>query len=266
MTGKRWLAAAGLATLLAQAGCVTCCHTAAKTAYEVGPDCDIPLCDRQRVYAVLLGGLTGGMDTLRDGLAARGFTKVYVAPPGPVGWLEREMVRVCAEEPGARFVVVGSGLGCIGAKDLAAAGLAAGVPVDAVVYLDPAGVDAAAEAPTVVVQPGSVGETLPGARAVFVPSSAGGDLPAHPRSLDAVHRRMAESAGRVVHPPVVLGPEPDYPYAPPVRFLPADLGDPEAGPLSPLDPPARVGPYGVSWPNQRLGRPLPMPRKADPGP
>lgn len=268
MTGKRWLAAAGLATLLTQAGCVTCCHTASKAAYEAGPDCELPLCDRQKVYAVLIGGIAGGMDTVRDRLAARGFTKVYVAPVGPVGWLEREMVRVCAEEPGARFVVVGSGLGCVAAKDLAAAGVAAGVPVDAVLYLDPAWVDQAAAAPTVVVLSGSVSETLADTHTLFVPSAVPGDLPAHPRSTDAVYRQMALSAGRVVHPPAIGSPEPDYPYAPPLRFLPGvAVDDPaEVGPLSPVDNPTRTGPYGLPWAGQRVGRPLPMPRRADGGP
>jgi hypothetical protein len=263
MTGKRWLAAAGLAGLLAQAGCVTCCHTASKAGFEAGPGCEVPLCDRQKVYAVLVSGANPGMDALRDRLAARGFTKVYSVQVTHLGWVEREMVRVCAEEPGARFVVVGGDLGCLAAKDLAARGQAAGVPVDAVVLLGPVGVRSAAAARTVVVLPGGVAETLPGAETVFVPSAGQLDLPDHPRALDAVYRQLADAAFRVEHPPAVAPADPDYPHAPPLRFLPGvgapdDLG-PTAGPLSPVDSPSRVGPYGAAWPGQRL----PMPRKAD---
>ncbi|MBX9581382.1 MAG: hypothetical protein K2X87_13860 [Gemmataceae bacterium] len=263
MTGKRWLAAAGLAGLLAQAGCVTCCHTASKAGFEAGPDCEVPLPDRQKVYAVLVSGVSPGMDALRDRLAARGFTKIYSAPVTHLGWLEREMARVCAEEPGARFVVVGGDLGCLAAKDLAARGQAAGVPVDAVIFLGPVGIKSAAAAKTVVVLPGGVAETLPGAETLFVPSAGQFDLPDHPRAFDAVYRQLAASAARVEHPPTLAAAEPDYPHAPPIRFLPGvgvpdDLGA-VAGPLPPVDNPTRVGPYGAPWPGQKL----PMPRKAD---
>ncbi|MBX9624813.1 MAG: hypothetical protein K2X82_13490 [Gemmataceae bacterium] len=272
MAGKRWLGLVGLATLLANAGCVTCCHEASKVGYDAGPGCAVPLCDRQKVYAVLVNGLTpggsAGLDALRDRLAERGFTKVYVAQVVHAGWLEREMARVCADEPGARFVVVGYDLGCVAAKDIAERMAAAGVPVDALVYLDPAGVKTGAVVSrTVAVRSGGATAPVPHTETVYVPSAGHFDLPGCHASVEAVYRQMADAAFRVVHPPV-LGPAVTlYEHAPVVPFYPAEagpetLGSP-AGGLAPVDTPTRVGPYGVPWPGQREGRPLPMPRKAE---
>lgn len=269
MTAKRWAAAAVVGTLLGSAGCVTCCHTASKAGFEAGPECDLPLEARRKTYAVLLAGLAPGMDDLRDRLAARGFTKLYAAPVGSVGWLEREMVRLRAEEPSVRFVVVGADLGCPAAYDLARRGQLAGVPVDALVLLDPAGCKDldAGEARTVVVRSAAaITQEVRADETVHVPSAGRLDLPAHPRTTEAVVRQLTESALRVEFPPADGPPVATYPFPPPVRFLPGEPGDepvgPAAGPLAPVDRPSRVGPYGLPWPGQGkdAGQPLPTPR------
>lgn len=269
MAGKRWLVVAGVATLLANAGCVSCCHKSSKVGFDAGPSCAVPLCDRQKVYAVLLNGVTpggsAGLDALRDRLAERGFTKVYSAQVVHAGWLEREMARVCADEQGARFVVVGYDLGCVSAKDVAERMTAAGVPIDALVYLDPLGVKTgAAVSRTVVVRSGGVAAPVPHTEAVYVPSAGHFDLPDHPSTVEAVYRQMADAAFRVMHPPTSGPAALAYEHAPVVPFYPWEEGPealgPPAGGLAPVE---KVGPYGVPWPGQREGLPLPMPRRAD---
>lgn len=267
MTGqRRLLAAAVLSSVLSAAGCLTCGHTVCRPGLEAGPDCPVPLADRQRVYAVLVNGLAvdgpAGLAGLRDELAAQGFTKVYSGEVchGPV--LAAEVRRVHRDDPAARFVVVGFSLGGPVAAQLAEGAAAAGVPVDALVLLDPVGVRST-EVPgvrTLVVRSGGPVGRVEHAEVVYVPTAGHYTLPAHPRTVQAVGRLMAESAARVEHPPAVTPTEVEFADAPPARrpTPPEAFGDPEwlfleeatgpvGQPLGPVAPPARRTVYGMPW-------------------
>lgn len=267
MTGqRRRLAAAVLSLVLPAAGCFTCGHAVCRPGLEAGPDCPVPLADRQAVYAVFVNGFAvngpAGMAGLRAELAALGFTKIYAgeACHGPV--LAAEVGRVHRDDPAARFVVVGYSLGGPVAANLAEGVAAAGVPVDALVLLDPVGVRST-QVPgvrTLVVRSGGPAGAVEHAEVVYVPTAGHYTLPAHPRTVQAVSQMMAESAARVEHPPAVARVEAEFADAPPARrpTPPEAAADPEwlfleeaAGPIGrpigPVAPPARRTVYGMPW-------------------
>ena len=82
MTAKTWGLAALLATVLANTGCVTCCHKSYQKALQNGAECDLPAPCRNQVYVFLIHGVTPstecGLSTLRVKLAESGFAKVGV--------------------------------------------------------------------------------------------------------------------------------------------------------------------------------------------
>jgi hypothetical protein len=233
MTGKRALVAAAVAVLLAAPGCVSCGHHVCKPAREAGPDCPIPLRDRQQVYVVLVNGLTpggpSGLEGLRDRLADQGFTKVYCGQLCHAVWLGQEMRRVHKEEPAARFIVVGYDLGGAAALRLAADARTDGLPVEALVLLDPMGKpkDAGCAVRTVLVCSGSGTSPFPHSESLSVPDAGHFSLPTHPQTVAVVCDLLGEVASRVEHPAVY---DPDgtvyYEHAPPARPVP---GPPPGG-------------------------------------
>jgi hypothetical protein len=306
MTGKAWLAAVSVGLLLGGSGCMTCCHQSAKVALEVGPTCDIPACDRQHVYAFLVNGITPalptGLEGLRDRLADRGFVKTYYGQLCHAPWYYYEMKRLHRENPSARFVVVGYDFGCAAASALAADAVQAGVPVDAVVLLDPVGKQpmGGCATRTVLVRCGC-GEPAPHTESAAVPGANHFTLPAHPRTVDLVHDLLKESAVRVVHPEALDANVWGHEYAPPPRDLAVpppgfapdwlflhDHAGPHAVPLTPVpenpllpgpiapallprggvvQPPIVVPvhpvPFVIPNPVPPPGLPLPAPRKLD---
>ena len=205
MTGKKWLAAVGVGVLLAGSGCVTCCHKAAKTTLEVGPACDVPLCDRQHVYVVMVNGATPampcGLEGLRDKLAEAGFAKVYCGQLYHALWFEWEMARVHECDPAARFVLVGYDFGGPVAAGMARAALAKGIPVDAVFLLDPVGKVqmGGCATRTILVRSGACPEASPHTESVAAAGANHFTLPTHPQTVASVCGVLKEVAVRVEH-------------------------------------------------------------------
>ena len=220
MIGRRWALVAGLATLLLDSGCVSCGHQVCKPALDAGPYSEAPLCDRRHVYAFLINGLTpagsSGLDGLRVQLAERGYEKTYRGELCHAGWMEREMKRVRACDPSARFVVIGYDFGCSAASALARNATRQGLPVDAAILLDPVVLgEVGSRSPrTVVIRSGiAVGDE--GAECVCVPTGSHWTLPTNARTVDAIGEVLKGVAANVVHPPVVQEAEFEYEDAPP---------------------------------------------------
>jgi hypothetical protein len=80
MSRKRWMLALAAALSAASTGCISCDHTAHKTALAAGPHCELPACERNKVYVFMLNGLappsSSGLDGLRARLAEQGFSKI----------------------------------------------------------------------------------------------------------------------------------------------------------------------------------------------
>lgn len=283
MTAQAWLVGVGVGLLLTGSGCVTSCHQAAKASLEAGPNCEVPLCDRQHTYAVLLNGLTPtGLDGLRDQLAKHGFTKVYSADLCYVWWLEWEMRRVFREDKSARFVLVGYDLSAPSVLGMAREATRNGLAVDSVVLLDPVATQLAASSSTrtIVVRSAGDCELVPHMETVAVPEAGHFTLPTHPKTVAAVCAALNDTAARIVHPPVYsiaekneLLPLPrpisatSPPVAPEWQFL-DDQPGPHSVPLTPYPcdrPLPNLPPGGIdgTMPGQAI--PLPAPRKVGEG-
>src|SRR5881398_138047 len=116
-----WPGLVAAAVLAGGGGCATCHHRACGPALEAGPDCPLPVYNRQHVYVFLVNGLTpGGLDGLRDRLNEHGFVKVYSGQLPHAIWMGYEMRRLAKEEPEARFVLVGRHVGAAAVAKLAA--------------------------------------------------------------------------------------------------------------------------------------------------
>jgi pimeloyl-ACP methyl ester carboxylesterase len=225
MIRKQFAAGVGLALLFAGSGCISCGHESCHLAIEAGPHCGVPQSDRRHVYTILINGLdpTGGLDALRLKIAERGFEKIYRVELCHTGWLWREMKRVQKCDPAARFVLVGYGFGCTAAVGLAKDAAREGLPVDAVVCLDPAGVKdlAGCAERVVVIRSGPAaaeeGDCLHVACGHF-------SLPTQVETVDAIAVVLAETAGRIEHPVSEEIPMFWHPDAPPIRdyTLPED--------------------------------------------
>jgi hypothetical protein len=232
MTGKRWLLLAVVGTLLGGSGCVSCNHQAQKLALDAGPDCPILLADRQRVYLFMVNGTTPcGLDSLRDVLARQGYPKVASAQFYQVVWLAREMRRIHCEDPAARFVVLGYSMGGPAAARLAVEALAEGLPIDALILLDPVGKPDPGGCPirTLLVNSGSLATAVPHSEGYIVPDSGHFRLPSHPQTVAIVVQLLSEVAA-LVGQGEVIAPVVEWLYedAPPLRAFP--VADPNTPP------------------------------------
>jgi hypothetical protein len=230
MTGKNWLAAVGLGMALISSGCVTCCHESAKAILEAGPTCDVPHCDRQKAYAVFIDGVNPfGLCLLRDRLAENGFAKVYCGNMAHAGWFKREIVRVHADDPSTRFVIVGYEMGCSDANGIAADVMEAGVPVDAVILVAPVATRSMRSCPArrILVTCGYDVPETPHSERCTVCDANPFTLPTHATTVGLVLNVLKESASRVEHPPVYEFPTLRYEHAaPPVIPSPIPPGAP----------------------------------------
>ncbi len=230
MITERGLMAAVVAVSLGSAGCVNCSPVACqKLSIAAGPTCDTPQTGRQKVYVYLMDGLpvpfTRGLDGLRPELYARGYSKVASGTVLHSAWMAKEMKRTHADDPNARFVVVGYDHGAVSAARLASDVAGGGVPVDALVLLDPSGKTATASGVrTVVIRSGHKADQGAGAESVVLPATHFG-LPSHEATVAKVCEILDESATRAwleqPHPTEVVGW--DYEHAPEPLAKPRDV-------------------------------------------
>lgn len=225
---------AGLAltfALLASLGCTTCPHRAAFDALATDADQSCTYGQRNHVVAVVIGPETvfdlGGVGTFSKSLNEAGFARIYRGGILHANWLNREVQRTYEDDPETRFVVIGYDLGCRTARHLAVDLANSGVPVDAVVLLDPLAVDSNRALPvnvevTVVRSHGWTGNPVPDAVESIVPGVGHYDLLASSETLGTVVAALSTVAQRVAvtsvavtaNRPAHLGPEWDFVLGP----------------------------------------------------
>ena len=153
MTGKLWLILLALVPAAIGVGCVSIRHEAAEEAVHPGVPLPHPPFVRQRIYLFMMNGYDhlelARMLRLRDQVCEHGFPKVYYAQREDVDWYYREVRRVAHDDPDARILFLAYGAAADRIRTLASDAVRDGLPVDAVIFLDPVGLN------------GNLAETLP---------------------------------------------------------------------------------------------------------
>jgi hypothetical protein len=279
MSRRRWVSGTVAALVLASAGCTACETKCYERAVEHAPECTLPHAARAQVYVYMIHGLTPptdtGLEALRLKLSEFGFAKTAEAEfaAAPLAALEIKRTRKC--EPDARFVLLGYDVGGVAAAALARDLSAKGVPIDALVLLDPVACGAAGGVRTLLVTSGSASPAVPAAEHVAVPDAGHFTLPAHPATVAAITALLTDVAERNYRDPGDPIPYWSYKYAPEMRYVPRGntapewnfLGDTTETPPA-LAPPAAAptmrSPYlktpapAPSTPASPLGPPTPL--------
>lgn len=227
MTGQRTLAMAILGVLVAATGCVTCRHNGFAESMSACGTTPVPCPIRQEVYVFALNGADVcdicGLATLRDRLCVLGFPKVYVSSLPDYGWFQREVWRIHCSDPNARFVFVGVGVSAKCMMSMGSNLAREGVPVDAVVFLDPIGVSAnvSVGAPfrTVAIRSAKwPGTGLIAGENFENPNTSHFGLPGHEQTAAVINGILVDSAanvGPLEGPPVPMLPLYDSPLPTP---------------------------------------------------
>jgi hypothetical protein len=154
---RRWLRLLGscglAASLLAQAGCLSCCHPVPPPAPEQVMACHtVPTCCRSHVYIFLVDGLDPvgfcNFAGLHGYLTSLGYHSTYHGEMYHCFWFRSEICRIHQEDPEARFVLVGHGCGAKMARSMAHDLQADNINVNLMVYVDGNWLGSAAERPS----------------------------------------------------------------------------------------------------------------------
>lgn len=223
MSGRLGLIACILGSLLAGPGCVCCGHQSYGAAHEIGPECDIPTCQRNQVYVFAVSGIKASsllaLDALREELAHQGYAKVATGSPVHYWWMARTMREIHKEEPNAVFVLLGAEDGGPTAQKLAEQAVADGLPVAKVVLINGDGKKPA--------------KTTAEAWAFAIPTTYLGSVP----GVTAVLNEVALSTAPLV---TVTPAQWDYPHAPAPRPTLRARDEEWAFMFAPGTPPASV--------------------------
>jgi len=143
MTGKNLLFVGVWASIFSTTGCVIPGYEGARLAEQAGPECEIPLTQRNQVYTFVVGGNnpkeSTAMDKFRQGLNAKGYANVATGPSIYAWWMIGEMRRIHSETPNVVFIVVGLDSSASPAVKLSEKAAREGLPVHGVVIADPTG-------------------------------------------------------------------------------------------------------------------------------
>jgi predicted esterase len=140
---RSWQQVLGLCVLaagsLSAAGCMCGLHPIEPAAPEVVTACKAyPPCCRDHVYIFLIHGMDpldyANLTGLRDYLQALGFRKTYYGQLYHTLQFEKEMRRIHAEDPSARFVLVGFSFGANMVCYLTNSAKEENIPIDLLVY------------------------------------------------------------------------------------------------------------------------------------
>lgn len=137
----KWVASFLAVSAILLSGCTTNRYSGFNESLRPMGQSPVLAAARQSVYAFLMNGAdvleVGDFATLPHALSCAGYPKAYYGQSFDGDWFEREMHRIHAEEPDARFILVGYGSAAGPTRDLGSCVSQAGLPLDAVVYLDP---------------------------------------------------------------------------------------------------------------------------------
>jgi hypothetical protein len=225
------------AALAGSSGCLSFLNPVDPPPPPVAQTCrSLPRSARDHVYIFFINGLDpvdlGNLTGLRDYVQALGFCRTYYYQCYHGSQIRKEMCRVHAEDPDARFAVVGFSLGHNVGRGLAQTAEADGIRIDLLVCVSSNNlVDFSHERPENVDRyidlmvhgrdlgpsedPATERHNLKG----FVWHFGG---PSHPETLDVVRRELTVLASTV---PVVELPPPASPFQP--EGLPAPHAQPQ---------------------------------------
>jgi hypothetical protein len=126
---------------LVSVGCLKCHHRAYGECLQPVERVTTLAPARAKVYVFLTNGADlldlGGMKELECQIVRAGFPKVYYAQRFDKAWYYKEVHRLRRDDPDNRFVLVGIGPAAVQMQELAACLTKDGIPLDAVVFLDP---------------------------------------------------------------------------------------------------------------------------------
>jgi hypothetical protein len=231
MAGRNWLLGGVLATICGSSGCVIEGYEGARLARDAGISCDIPVGQRNLVYVFVLGGNnpieSSALDRFRQGLNAQGYAKVATGPSIFYWWMASEMKRIHREDPNAVFVIAGLDSSASLAVKLSEKVTAEGVPIDAVVIVDPSGKTSGPSngSKTLVVSAGYGNAAKTDAQSLVITAPGQLGLTGDQRTIDGVVNLLNEialqnplpnheAASAWVYPfatdsPISLDPKPD---------------------------------------------------------
>ncbi len=206
MSGKCWLLIIVLVTLVGN-GCIHHRPVGFQDALCTDLPSTVPPPIRNQVYLFMMNGTdvldTAGMLDLRDQLCLLGYPKVYFAQRPDTEWYRRELRRLAREEPGARMLLLSFGSSATKVHALAAEAARDGVPVDAVIFLDPLALNGqlvdTLPVPSVVLRshnwPGS--RRLVATENLILPGVGHFSLPGHAGCVQLVQSLMTDAASGV---------------------------------------------------------------------
>jgi hypothetical protein len=251
-----------LALLPALAGCGHIYHVPCDAPLWRPAD-TVPESSKARVHVFLFDSFdpfaAGQLADLRDHLQGLGFGKTHYGWGHHLDEFEIDLGTISADEPDARFAIIGCGTGAKAARQLAAFADAIGATADVVIYVEPAGLDPAAEpAPalqTFTLRAADLGEpdgTFVGRH--FHRS----EVATHPMTLEVVERELT-----LIGLGVPVAPRPP---APPVVLVPPMPAPRETIPIPKELPPEwqflrRRAPWLQLTPPPPGPEPLPYPRR-----
>ncbi len=100
---------------------------------------DVAKCGRDNVYIFIIHGLDpcdlANLNGVRRYINDLGFRKVYYGQLYHAGFFDKELHRIHAERPDARFVLIGFSYGANAVRDIATSAGSEGIPIDLLVYL-----------------------------------------------------------------------------------------------------------------------------------
>ncbi|MFO0849056.1 MAG: hypothetical protein U0871_10965 [Gemmataceae bacterium] len=249
MTGKLLTRLVLGAFCVGQAGCMSFNHFGFERALHAPSPAPVPMPTRGRVHVFLMNGLdvidAGRVNSLRDQLVESGFAKVYVAQRADRDWYYRELRRVTADEPEARLVLIGYGGAAAPVYNLTYEAERDGLPVDALVLIDPVGLNgdlaAGLKAHSLVVRSHNWrgGAALTAKETVSVPGVGHRSLPCHTATVDSIVRILTASASSTTPDSAELLPflpltdTPD-PSPRPFARQPHKAAEPDSQPTSPI--------------------------------
>lgn len=199
--------------------------------YHVPPDAPpwrpadtVPASSKARVHVFLFDAYdplaANKLGVVRDHLHFLGFGKTYYGWPHHLSDFQLDLATVSADEPAARFAVVGYGSGAVAARKLAAFADAIGAPIEVAIYLEPPDLDESPGAMNTFTVTSLDLDAMDGTRGTFIDRHfRKADVPLHPFVQELVEREVTliglgvPVAPRKPAPPVVLVPPMPAPRA-----------------------------------------------------
>jgi hypothetical protein len=185
---------------------------------ELNAECHaVPGCCRDHVFVFLVNGADpvdcADLAGLRDCIQALGFIKTYYGKLCNVSYFSKEICRLHHEDPEARFVLIGYGIGADGTSRLVQRAHIDDVPIDVVITLSghclkscsPAEIANVAHAINVMGSGCCHAKGADWGDSITIDSACDHDIPCHPTTRELIARELVETAQCVaVHDAEVL--------------------------------------------------------------